>query len=67
MLEVVYKSNDALDGYSVYTASLEKKLKIHSKKNDSERKKKSLQYQGAIRLRSLSYCEKSQTVTQKWP
>ena len=42
MLEVVSKSNDALDGYSVYTAALEKKLKIHSKKNDSERKKKSL-------------------------
>jgi len=42
MLGVVSKSNDTLDGYSIYTASLEKKLKIHSKKNDSERKTKSL-------------------------
>ena len=42
MLGAVSKSNDTLDGYSIYTASLEKKLKIHSKKNDSERKTKSL-------------------------
>ena len=42
ILEVVSKSNDALDGYSVYAAALEKKLKIHSKKNDSKGKKKSL-------------------------
>jgi len=42
ILEVVSKSNDALDGYSVYVAALEKKLKMHSKRNDSERKKKSL-------------------------
>lgn len=42
ILEVVSKSNDTLDGYSVYAAALEKKLKIHSKKNDSEGKKKSL-------------------------
>jgi len=42
MLEVVSISNDALDGYSVYTAALEKKLKIIPKKNDSEGKKESL-------------------------
>ena len=39
ILEVVSKSNDALDGYSVYAAALEKKLKMHSKRNDSEGKK----------------------------
>ena len=39
ILEVVSKSNDALDGYSVYTAALEKKLKTISKKNDSEGRK----------------------------
>jgi len=42
MLEVVSISNDALDGYSVYVAVLEKKLKIIPKKNDSEGKKESL-------------------------
>jgi len=42
ILEVVSKSNDTLDGYSVYAAALEKKLKIHSKRNDSEGTKKSL-------------------------
>ena len=42
MLEVISISNDALDGYSVYTAALEKKLKIIPKKNDSEGKKESL-------------------------
>jgi len=33
MLEVVSKSNDALDEYSVHTAGLEKKLKIFLKVN----------------------------------
>ena len=42
MLEVVSKSNDALDGYSVYTAVLEKKLKIIPNKNDPKGKKESL-------------------------
>lgn len=32
ILEVVSKSNDALSGYSVHAADLEKKLKILSKK-----------------------------------
>jgi len=39
LILVVSKSNDALDGYSVYAAALEKKLKMHSKKNDPKRKK----------------------------
>ncbi len=42
VMEVISKSNDTLSAYSVYTATLEKKLGIVPKKHDSKRKKESL-------------------------